>query len=71
MSQIALQKTPNNLPAWPIADEALTQKILDIVQQASHNKQLKKGANEGNLVLSTSSDEPAFPLMCYFPSHDS
>ena len=27
--------------------KALTQEILDIVQQASHYRQLKKGANEG------------------------
>lgn len=33
--------------AWPIADEALSQTILDLVQQASHYRQLKKGANEG------------------------
>ena len=33
--------------AWPIADPALTQTILDLVQQASHFRQLKKGANEG------------------------
>lgn len=33
--------------AWPIADQALTQTILDLVQQASHYRQLKKGANEG------------------------
>lgn len=32
--------------AWPIADEALAQQILTIVQQASHYRQLKKGANE-------------------------
>ena len=32
--------------AWPIADQALTQEILDIVQQASNYRQLKKGANE-------------------------
>jgi len=30
-----------------LADAALTAKILDLVQQASHYKQLKKGANEG------------------------
>ena len=35
------------LLAWPIADQALTQSILDLVQQASHFRQLKKGANEG------------------------
>lgn len=33
--------------AWPIADEALTTELLDLVQQASHYRQLKKGANEG------------------------
>lgn len=33
--------------AWPIADEALTQNLLDLVQQSSHYRQLKKGANEG------------------------
>lgn len=33
--------------AWPIADQALTQTILDLVQQASHYRQLRKGANEG------------------------
>ncbi|KKY25128.1 putative snrnp and snornp protein [Phaeomoniella chlamydospora] len=32
--------------AWPVADEALSQQILDMVQQASHARQLKKGANE-------------------------
>lgn len=32
--------------AWPIADSALSQEILDLVQQASHYRQLKKGANE-------------------------
>jgi U4/U6 small nuclear ribonucleoprotein SNU13 len=37
--------------AWPIADAALTQEILDIVQQASHYRQLKKGANEATKTL--------------------
>ncbi|MCJ1388491.1 RNA binding protein snu13 [Xylographa bjoerkii] len=37
--------------AWPIADEALTQTILDLVQQASHYRQLKKGANEATKTL--------------------
>lgn len=39
------------LAAWPLADESLTQNILDLVQQASHYRQLKKGANEGRLIL--------------------
>jgi len=30
-----------------LADATLTQKILDLVQQAASYKQLKKGANEG------------------------
>ncbi|MCJ1438250.1 RNA binding protein snu13 [Xylographa pallens] len=37
--------------AWPIADQALTQTILDLVQQASHYRQLKKGANEATKTL--------------------
>ncbi|KAI4236002.1 MAG: hypothetical protein LQ349_002804 [Xanthoria aureola] len=36
--------------AWPIADQALTQNILDLIQQASHYRQLKKGANEDKNV---------------------
>ena len=36
-----------NPKAYPLADDALTVKILDLVQQASNYKQLKKGANEG------------------------
>ncbi|KAI1336797.1 snrnp and snornp protein [Xylariaceae sp. FL0016] len=38
--------------AWPMADAALTQEILDLVQQASHYRQLKKGANECTKALS-------------------
>jgi hypothetical protein len=41
----------NILAAWPVADAALTQEILDIVQQASHFRQLKKGANEATKTL--------------------
>ncbi|KAK4984781.1 RNA binding protein snu13 [Elasticomyces elasticus] len=37
--------------AWPVADQALTQEILDLVQQASHSRQLKKGANEATKTL--------------------
>jgi hypothetical protein len=36
-----------NPKAYPLADAALTNTILDIVQQATNYKQLKKGANEG------------------------
>ncbi|KAI1402931.1 L30e-like protein, partial [Hypoxylon fuscum] len=38
--------------AWPVAGQALTQEILDLVQQASHARQLKKGANEVTKTLS-------------------
>ncbi|EGN95520.1 hypothetical protein SERLA73DRAFT_142261, partial [Serpula lacrymans var. lacrymans S7.3] len=37
--------------AWPLADEALTNSILDLVQQAGQYKQLKKGANEATKTL--------------------
>ncbi|RVX67534.1 13 kDa ribonucleoprotein-associated protein [Exophiala mesophila] len=43
--------------AWPIADEALSQKILDITQQASHYRQLKKGANEATKTLNRGTSE--------------
>ncbi|KXG49288.1 Ribosomal protein L7Ae/L30e/S12e/Gadd45 [Penicillium griseofulvum] len=32
--------------AWPLADAALTQKLLNLLQQAMHYDQVKKGANE-------------------------
>ena len=38
--------TPNP-KAYPLADASLSNKILEVVQQASNYKQLKKGANEG------------------------
>jgi U4/U6 small nuclear ribonucleoprotein SNU13 len=41
----------NTCAAFPLADAALTQQILDIVQQASHYRQLKKGANEATKTL--------------------
>jgi U4/U6 small nuclear ribonucleoprotein SNU13 len=40
-----------NPKAFPLADAALANKILDLVQQASHYKQLKKGANEATKTL--------------------
>ncbi|CEI87384.1 hypothetical protein G6F70_000265 [Rhizopus microsporus] len=40
-----------NPKAFPLADAALTSTILDLVQQASHYKQLKKGANEATKTL--------------------
>ena len=37
--------------AYPLADSKLAQTILDLVQQASNYKQLKKGANEATKTL--------------------
>ncbi|KAF9509956.1 hypothetical protein BS47DRAFT_1300765 [Hydnum rufescens UP504] len=64
--------------AYPIADEALTNQILDLVQQAASYKQLKKGANEATKTLNrgvsefiilTADTEPLeillhLPLLC-------
>ncbi|KAH0565344.1 RNA binding protein snu13 [Trichoglossum hirsutum] len=41
----------SNAAAWPVADTALTTEILDLCQQASHYRQLKKGANEATKTL--------------------
>ncbi|KAJ5128338.1 hypothetical protein N7448_002056 [Penicillium atrosanguineum] len=43
--------------AWPIADETLAQSLLDLVQQASHYRQLKKGANETTKTLNRGTSE--------------
>lgn len=40
-----------NPKAYPLADSQLTITILDLIQQASHYKQLKKGANEATKTL--------------------
>lgn len=40
-----------NPKAYPLADAQLTITILDLVQQASSYKQLKKGANEATKTL--------------------
>jgi len=43
--------------AWPVADDALSQQILDILQQAGHYHQLKKGANEATKTLNRGTSE--------------
>ncbi|KAI9376775.1 50S ribosomal protein L30e-like protein [Aspergillus egyptiacus] len=43
--------------AWPVADEALSQQLLDLVQQASHYRQIKKGANETTKTLNRGTSE--------------
>jgi len=69
--------TGNN-KAWPLADATLTNQILDLIQQAGHYKQLKKGANEATKTLNrgiaefivlTADTEPLeillhLPLLC-------
>lgn len=40
-----------NPKAYPLADAALTTKILNLVQQAMNYKQLRKGANESTKTL--------------------
>lgn len=68
---IAMADNPS--AAWPVADEALSQKILDTIQQASHYRQLKKvrtyfftqespadllqGANEATKTLNRGTSE--------------
>lgn len=39
-----------NPKAYPLADATLSKTILDLVQQASNYKQLRKGANEGKFT---------------------
>ena len=40
-----------NPKAYPLADAALTTKILNLVQQAINYKQMRKGANEATKTL--------------------
>lgn len=40
----------NASKAFPLATEEMNSVLLDLVQQACNYKQLKKGANEGELV---------------------
>ena len=42
-----------NPKAYPLADSQLSMTILDLVQQAANYKQLKKGANEGEVFFSS------------------
>jgi len=49
--------TAVNPKAFPLADADLTGQILDLVQQALHYKQLKKGANEATKTLNRGMSE--------------
>merc|ERR1719316_638120 len=40
-----------NSKAFPLADTEMTRKILDLTQQATNYKQLRKGANEATKTL--------------------
>jgi len=51
----------NESAAWPKAEDgALVQELLDCVQQASHYRQLKKGANEATKSY-VASPRPSLP----------
>lgn len=50
-SHFFVQSSQVNPKAYPLADTTLTNSILDLVQQASHYKQLRKGANEATKTL--------------------
>ncbi|KHN99041.1 snRNP and snoRNP protein (Snu13) [Metarhizium album ARSEF 1941] len=64
--------------AWPLADAAFAQEILDVLQLATHARQAKKGANEVTkalnrgtceLVILAADTEPLaillhIPLLC-------
>ena len=70
--------TEVNSKAFPLSDSELTVSILDLVQQASNYKQLKKGANEATktlnrgiseLIIMAADTEPLeillhLPLLC-------
>ncbi|CAI7607093.1 hypothetical protein N7533_003539 [Penicillium manginii] len=61
--------------AWPIADETLSQSLLDLVQQAGHIRQLKKGANETTKTLNRgtsdlvilAADTTPLPIILHLP----
>jgi hypothetical protein len=46
-SSLSAPQTDKHPKAFPLADATTCSSILDVVQQAFHYKQLKKGANEG------------------------
>jgi len=64
--------------AWPLSDAVLTNTLLDLVEQASQYKMLKKGANEATktlnrgiaeIIVLTADTEPIeillhLPLLC-------
>lgn len=70
MSDAAAAPNPK---AFPLANAQLTNQILDLVQQASHYNQLKKGANEATKTLNRGICEfiiltAGTPSLCLFSS---
>jgi U4/U6 small nuclear ribonucleoprotein SNU13 len=56
----------NDSVAWPKAeDPALVQELLDCVQQASHYRQLKKGANEATKAYVSSARSHFSPIRIF------
>ncbi|XP_017490836.1 PREDICTED: NHP2-like protein 1 homolog, partial [Rhagoletis zephyria] len=51
------EETEVNPKAYPLADNALTAKIFNVLQQANNYKQLKKGANEATKTLNRNLSE--------------
>jgi U4/U6 small nuclear ribonucleoprotein SNU13 len=51
------EETEVNPKAYPLADQGLTTKILNIVQQAANYKQIRKGANEATKTLNRNLSE--------------
>lgn len=46
-----------NPKAYPLADPNLTTKLLNLVQQANNNQQLRRGANEATKTLNRNQSE--------------
>lgn len=45
-SENEIKPEENEMKAFPVADSKFTVKLLDLLQQSFHYKQLKKGVNE-------------------------
>merc|ERR1711939_795224 len=63
----AMSAASANPKAFPLADANLTNQLLDLVQQASHYKQLNRGIAE--MIIMTADTEPIeillhLPLLC-------
>eukprot|EP00995_Heteronema_vittatum_P007998 NODE_3155_length_698_cov_533.080123_g2236_i0.p1 GENE.NODE_3155_length_698_cov_533.080123_g2236_i0~~NODE_3155_length_698_cov_533.080123_g2236_i0.p1 ORF type:complete len:159 (+),score=32.86 NODE_3155_length_698_cov_533.080123_g2236_i0:43-477(+) len=51
ISLVMAEETKTSDKAFPLAPEKLSRTILDLVQQCTHLKQVKKGANEATKTL--------------------